>query len=436
MRSYQEALDYIYSFVDPARKPAQSPAVAEVNLVRMRALLAAVGDPQAGMPAVVVSGTKGKGSTCALIEAMARAAGLRTGLWTSPHLNSYRERIQVNRTLISQAELGELVQRLRPQIDAFAQGEHGSPTAFDLGFALALTYFAEQDVQLAIVEIGLGGTYDAVNVIIPLVSVISSISYDHMGILGRTLAEIAANKAGIMKPGVPAVTVPHPPEALAVVYATATDVGAPLWVADAELITQLVPRGVPIPYPVPPMPTQLRGVFQRQNARLAVAAALRLQAAGLPIDSAAMMHGLAEAHWPGRFELIPGAPAVLIDGAHNGDSAQQLAKALQAELTYERIILILGTSRDKDIAAIAAPLVPLADTVILTRSTHPRAMDIDRIAPAVTPHLRGDLLISPTVEAALQTAREHATPNDLIVVTGSLFLVGAAREALGLAVSD
>jgi dihydrofolate synthase/folylpolyglutamate synthase len=436
MHSYQDALDYIYSFVNPERRPAQSPAEAEVNLVRMRALLAAVGDPQAGMPAVVVAGTKGKGSTCAMIEAMARAAGLRTGLWTSPHLNSYRERMQVDRTLISQAELVDLVRRLRPAIDAFAQGEHGSPTTFDLGFALALSYFAERGVQLAVLEIGLGGTYDAVNVITPLVSVISAISYDHMAILGRTLPEIAANKAGIMKPGVPAVTVPQAPEAAAVVRETAERVGAPLWIAEADAIVQAVPPGSRGAYPVAATPGRLRGSFQHENARLAEAAALQLRAAGLPIDDAAIVAGLAAATWPGRFEYVPGAPAILIDGAHNDASAQRLAEAIRAELPYERLILVLGTSRDKDIDAIAAPLVPLADTVVLTRSGHPRAMDIDRMQPVVTTYLQGELLISPTAASAIATARERASPADLIVLTGSLFLVGAAREALGLAVSD
>lgn len=435
MFSYQDALDYLYSYIDPARKPAQTPEEAGMNLVRMRALLAALGDPQAGMSAVVVAGTKGKGSTCALIEAMARAAGLRTGLWTSPHLNSYRERIQVDRTLISQPELAALVERLRPQIDAFAQGVYGPPSTFDLGFALALTYFAARNVHLAVLEIGLGGTYDSVNVITPLVSVISSISYDHMGILGRTLAEIASNKAGIMKPGVPAVTVPQAPEALTVVVETAQAVGAPLWIADPEAIRPST-GGTALPYPVAPYPRRLHGAFQQQNARLALAALVRLRGAGLPIDDAALAAGLVEASWPGRFERIAGTPLVLLDGAHNGDSAQRLAEAIQAELAYERLILILGTSRDKDIAAIAAPLAPLADTVVVTRSGHPRQMDIDRIVQTVQPLGPDEVLIAPTVAEALQVAHTLAGPQDAIVVTGSLFLVGAAREALGLATSD
>lgn len=434
--TYQDALDYLYRFVDPARKPAQNDLEAHRHLELVQALLAAFGDPQHALRCVVVAGTKGKGSTCALIEAMARAAGLRTGLWTSPHLNSYRERIQVDRVLISQAELVTLVQRWQPTIDAFAEGPYGAPSTFDIGFALALSHFAAQQVDLAVIEVGLGGTYDAANVLTPLVSVISAISYDHMAILGRTLAEIAANKAGIMKPGVPAVTVPQPPEAAAVIQATASAVGAPLWTATPDQIQPDQPARPALPYPVPPMPAQLGGAFQHENARLALAAALHLHAAGLPIHPAACSTGLAEATWPGRFERVPSAPAFLLDGAHNDDSARRLAAAIRAELHYQRLILVLGTSRDKDIHAIAAPLVPLASTVILTRSEHSRAMDLDRIAQAVAPHLHGELLMSADIATALDLACRHANPADLIVVTGSLFLVGAAREALGLAVSD
>lgn len=450
IQTYQEALDYIYSFVDPNRKASHDADTAARNLPRVRALLAAVGDPHLGMRAVVVAGTKGKGSTCALIEAIARAAGLRTGLWTSPHLNSYRERIQVDRQLIGQGELAALAERLRPAIERFDSATYGDPSAFDIGLALALTHFAERRVDLAVLEIGLGGRYDSVNVVTPLLSVISSISYDHMAILGGTLAEIAGNKAGIIKPGVPVISIPQPPEAAAVIAAEAEAVGAPLYIAGEAGIVRvpLAPGPSPAgrgaggeghslaPYPVPPLPGRLPGGFQLENGRLAAGAALLLRAQGLPIDDAALAEGLAEAAWPGRFELVPGAPPILIDGAHNGDSAQKLAAALARELRYERLILVLGTSRDKDIPAIVAALVPQAAAVVLTRSGHPRAMDIDRIAAEVTPHLRGPLQLAPDAAAAIGAARALAGADDLICVTGSLFVVGAAREALGLAVSD
>lgn len=434
LRSYQDALDYIYSFIDPLRKSGGAPDKAADNLKRMGALLAAAGDPQGSLKAVTIAGTKGKGSTAAMVEAIARAAGLRVGLFTSPHLNSYRERLQIGRVLISQGELIALTSRLRPAIDAFDPEPYGAPTTFDIGLLLALCHFAASEVDLAVLEIGMGGRFDTVNVVTPLVAAISSISYDHMGILGPTLAEIAWNKAGIIKPGVPVVTVPQSPEATMAIAREAAEQGAPLWLADSNGLTEAA-SGTIRRYPVAPRPA-LRGAFQVENARLALGVASLLAAGDLAIGPEAMAAGLAGVRWPGRFELVRGAPPVLIDGAHNGDSAQKLAAAIATEVAHERLVLILGTSRDKDIAAIAAALVPHAATVVVTRSGHPRAMDIDRMVAEVGNHLRGPLVVTPDVRTALDAARGLAGPRDLICVTGSLFVVAAAREALGLAVSD
>ncbi|HMQ32211.1 MAG TPA: cyanophycin synthetase [Chloroflexaceae bacterium] len=434
LRTYQDALDYIYSFIDPARKAARSSEAAAHNLDRMRALLAAVGDPQAALPSVVIAGTKGKGSTAAMVEAIARAAGLRTGLFTSPHLNSYRERLQIDRELISQSDLIALTAQLRPTIDAFDPAPHGPPTTFDVGLLLALRHFAARGVELAVLEIGMGGRFDTVNVVTPLVTAISSISYDHTAILGPSLAEIAWNKAGVIKPGVPVVTVPQPPEAALPVFDEAAALGAPLWLADPAGLLP-VEGGAPRPYPVPPR-TSLMGAFQVENARLALSVALLLRDLGLALPDHAMAAGLAGVRWPGRFELVRGAPPVLIDGAHNGDSAQKLAAAIATDVAHERLVLILGTSRDKDIGAMAAALVPHAAAVVLTRSGHPRAMDIDRMVAEVGQHLRGPLVVTPDVRSALDAARGLSGPRDLICVTGSLFVVAAAREALRLAVSD
>jgi dihydrofolate synthase / folylpolyglutamate synthase len=430
MLTYQDALDYLYSFIDPARKAAASHEEAARNLERMAALLAAAGNPQAGTRAIVIAGTKGKGSTAALIEAMARASGMRVGLFTSPHLSSYRERIQVDRTLVTRAELLALVARLRPTIDAFAAGPHGRPTTFDLGLLLALHHFAACRTDLAILEVGLGGRFDSVNVVTPLVTAISSISYDHMAILGRTLAEIAWNKAGIIKPGVPVVSAPQADEAALVIAGEAAAQGAPLWRAEPTALIDA--EGQAWPYPDLPPPA-LRGAVQRENARLALGVITLLRQAGLNLSDSALAGGMADISWPGRFELVAGPPPVLIDGAHNGDSAHKLAAAIAAELPHQRLILVLGTSRDKDIEAIVAALVPAAAAVVLTRSAHVRAMDLDRIAAVVSPHLHGPLVLTPDVATAIATAQGMANPADLIVVTGSLFVVAAAREALGLA---
>src|SRR5215216_834216 len=227
--NYQQALDYLYSFPDSEAKLPRTPA--EFNLPQTSALLTAFGEPQRAFPSVVIAGTKGKGSTAALLESIARAAGLRTGLWTSPHLHSYRERMQVDRQPISQAELIAAIQTLPTMLESFDRQRYGEPTIFQLGFAIALRYFADRAVDLAILEVGLGGRYDSANVVTPLLSVITSISYDHMAVLGDTLGKIAWEKAGILKPGVPALTIAQNPEAMTVIAQVATEVGAPLYVA-------------------------------------------------------------------------------------------------------------------------------------------------------------------------------------------------------------
>ncbi|MCS6887305.1 bifunctional folylpolyglutamate synthase/dihydrofolate synthase [Chloroflexus sp.] len=434
--TYQAALDYIYSFIDPARQGSPDPNIAARGLARITALLADAGNPHQHLRAVVVAGTKGKGSTCAMIEAMARAAGLKVGLWTSPHLSSYRERIQIDREPISQQTLIELVNAVQPVVEGFDVATHGRPSTFDIGFVMAMRHFVAAQVDLAVVEVGLGGRFDAAATITPLVAVISSISFDHMAILGPTLRDIAYNKAGIIRAGQPAITVPQREEAAQVFAAEAQTVGAPLWLAAESAVEPWLASGSPLAYPAPPQPGKLRGAFQCENARLAMGAAMLLRGQGIAIDDEAIRRGLAEAWWPGRFELIEGAPRILIDGAHNGDSAEKLWRAIEQELPHRRFILVLGTSRDKDIAAIAAALAPHAAQIIITRSSHPKAMDLDRIAAEVEPFTSAPMQIVPVVAEALAAARALAGPDDLICVTGSLFVAGAAREALGLAVAD
>jgi dihydrofolate synthase/folylpolyglutamate synthase len=440
IRSYQDAIDYIYSFINPGRRPASSAIEAQRNVDRMAALLDAVGHPQASLPAVLVAGTKGKGSVCAMVEAIARAAGLRTGLWTSPHLSSYRERIQIDRQPISQIELVDLVNRLAPQIDRFAAGEWGRPSTFDVGFALALVYFATHKVQLAVIEVGMGGRYDSTNAITPLVSGITSISHDHVHVLGSTLIEIAGNKAGIIKPGVPTVTIPHTASVAEVIETEAAHTAAPLYIASHSRLTLVeAPHGGDWPASMPlPVRAQsaLGGSFQRENASIAIGIALLLRGCGLPLSDPVIAAGLAAVRWPGRFELVPGEPSILIDGAHNGDSARKLYAAIRSELRYDRFILVLGTSRDKDIEAIASELVPHAQAVVITRSHHTRALPINDLLNHTTPHLCGTLVITANVAEAVQSARALARPEDLICITGSLFVAAAAREALGLALPD
>jgi len=467
---YQQALDYLYSFPDSEAKLPRSPA--EFNLPQTSALLAAFGEPQRAFPSVVIAGSKGKGSTAALLEAIARAAGLRTGLWTSPHLHSYRERIQVERTPISQAELIAAIESIPARLAGFDRQRYGEPTIFQLGFAIALRYFADRGVDLAILEVGLGGRYDSANVITPLLSVITSISYDHMAVLGNTLGKIAWEKAGILKPGVPAITIPQQQEAMATIAQVAAEVGAPLYVTDDRPFDAAVPERVegqgrrrttdgqssgenakvdkwsvvggrwsvvdPFDRYHGPTATALLGVFQRENARLATGAALLLADQGLPIDDAAIAAGLASARWPGRMEIVAGAPPIVLDGAHNGDSAHKLSESLDQLFPGRRRVFVLGVTQGHSVEHILAELLPTAGALVLTRSRHPRALtDLNALAQRAEPLLRrGDehvpLILTADAPEALERARELAGPNDLICVTGSLFVVAAAREALGI----
>jgi dihydrofolate synthase/folylpolyglutamate synthase len=365
--------------------------------------------------------------------------------------------MQVDRQLISQAELIAAIELLPTMLADFDHQRYGEPTIFQLGFAIALRYFADQAVDLAILEVGLGGRYDSANVVTPLLSMITSISYDHMAVLGDTLGKIAWEKAGILKPGVPAITIAQTPEAMTVIARVATEVGAPLYVTDdrrpttddhssgenAEDDKWSVVSGQwsvldPFDRYHGPTHTALQGVFQRQNARLATGAALLLGGLGLPITDAAIAAGLASAQWPGRMEIVAGAPLILLDGAHNGDSAHKLIESLGEMFPGRERVFVLGVTQGHSVEHILTELLPTAKALVLTRSRHPRALtDLDALAERAAPLLqRGDshapLILSPDAPEALDRARELAEPGDLICVTGSLFVVAAAREALGI----
>ena len=447
---YQEALNYLYSFVDSERK---LPRLPEFNLPRTAALLDAFGNPHTTLNSVVIAGTKGKGSTAVVLESMARAAGYRTGLWTSPHLHSYRERIQVDRQLISQrdlsvcvAEAQKIVQRLDPTV---RQGL----TTFELGFAIALYYFAHQQVDLAILEVGLGGRYDSANAVTPVLSVITAISYDHMHILGNTLAEIAYDKAGIIKPGVQAITIPQPPEAMEQLIRAATEAETALWVADEQHQRKTgwfkrqtteddsqypLVRFNPLDHYRNDLHASVKGTFQRENISLAVGASQLLRARGFLINDQAIKQGLTTIYWPGRMEILDTNPVYVLDGAHNGASAQSLMHSLDQLFPNRRRILVFGTTQDKDLPRMLPELIPAVDGVVLTRSHHPRALtDLNKLATQMQPWVQQrsrptPVVLTNNISEALTEAQKMAGSDDLICVTGSLFVVAEAREALGL----
>lgn len=438
--TYQQALDFLYQHVRSQRTVARTPAAAQQKLTRMRALLHALGDPDHRVCSIVVAGTKGKGSTCAILERILRAAGYRTGLWISPHLHSYRERIQVNREMITQEQVVAHVEHLRTLVADFDVAQHGKPTPFELGFAMALCFFAEQQVDVAVLEVGIGGRYDAVNVVTPILSLISSISYDHIEILGPTLADIAYDKAGILKQGISSLSMAHSGLVGDVLKQVADEVGAPYWVAHEEKIVRegggRSSKKEYQRYPVAPIPA-LRGVFQRHNARLAVGAALLLRNQGWNLPTSAIADGLKAVQWVGRLEVIeqtPYTPTIVVDGAHNGESIGLLLQSLDETCSYRRLITVFGVTQGKDVEAMIKLIAPRSAVMILTRSDHPAANHaFDQLTDMIQPHLHGMLLVAPYMQDALLYAKEHASPDDLICVTGSLFVVSAAREALGVA---
>lgn len=432
---YHSALRYLYSMVDYEKRRIDRYSPGEFRLDRVVEFLHRLGDPHRAYPTVHVAGTKGKGSVSAMLDAAARAAGLRVGLYTSPHLHTYRERIRVNGEPIPRAALAALVEELQPVV-ASMEGL----TVFEVTTALAFLYFARQQLDLAVVEVGLGGRLDATNVITPLVSVITSLSLDHTYLLGDTVDKIAYEKGGIIKPGVPVVSAPQPPEAAAVLEALAAERGAPFtlvgrdwgWEAGARTLEgqSLTIRRTGAPsdldgeYTLP-----LIGGFQRENATVAVATAAVLAAQGQRwVTPEALRAGLAQVSWPGRMEVLSHSPLLVVDCAHNPYSAEMLTRSLKEWFPDRRWVLLFGSSNDKDIRGMLQALLPASDYVIVTRSYHPRATTPYELADLCAELGRGaEIAVNPA--RALEQAGPHLGPNSGILATGSIFLVADVREA-------
>lgn len=418
-----------------------------LGLDHVRRLLAELGHPQRGLPAVLVAGTNGKGSTAALLAAVGQAAGYRTGLYTSPHLETVEERVRVDGERIGGEELGALV------LEVVAAGERvlpAPPTYFEALTAAAFLCFRRREVELAVLEVGLGGRLDATNSADPAVSVIAPIALEHREQLGDTLAAIAGEKAGVMRRGRPTVAWVGEPEVAAALRAAAGDVGA-------ELV--MVGKGVDAAMSVSPLPgapwegqrivlttaagalelsVPLLGRHQAINAALAWAAAERMARHGWPrIDAAAFRRGAAEWRWPARLEAVAppgGEPCrrVLLDAAHNPDGARALARFLAdppAALPAPPVLLF-GVVADKDAAEMLAALTPLAGRLVLTRPPHERARDPRELVPLLPPGTSAEIEPDPAAALDLALALTRATGADTVVVCGSIYLVGASRTAL------
>ncbi len=443
MDPYQDALDYIYG---PTRYRRYGCSAARYDLSRMHRLLERLGNPHKRFRCVHIAGTKGKGSTAALTESVLRTAGYRTGLFTSPHLHTFRERIRLDGHLIPKEDLIDLLDRCKPILETEPER-----TTFETITTLAFAYFAERRVDWAVLEVGLGGRLDATNVVHPAACAITSLSLDHTNLLGHTLSLIAWEKAGIIKPGVPVISAPQAKEAMKVIEDVCRTAGAELktvgpepsgpgdptytwrWTSrnrpdlSGQSLTVYGPNGVVFE----DLPVPFLGHHQLDNACVAVAILCELRDQGANVPEAALYEGMRQARWPGRLEVLAREPWIVVDSAHNVDSAQKLRVALQEWFRYQRLGLLFGASRDKDIRGMLEVFLPIADHNVVSASLHPRAadpLDLAALARSIRPGV--DLTVTYRMEDALDEMLAWARPDDLILVTGSIFVVAAARAVL------
>ncbi len=429
--TYPEALQYLNSFINYEKQDGYS-YQKSFNLERMKRITSLIGDPQKGIRSVHIAGTKGKGSTCAIVHSILKSAGFKVGLYTSPHLVSFRERIKIGDSLITEEEVSALVEKIRPVVAAL---DEDATSFFEVYTALAYLYFSQKKVDFAVYETGLGGRLDATNVLEPLVCAITPISYEHTDKLGHTLGEIAYEKGGIIKEDTLCVVAPQEASALAVIKRICEEKNTRLILVGKDILFEELGSkeekeffnvlGLFGEYPLLGM--GLLGSHQILNAATAIGIVEALRFHDITISSDAIRKGLEVASWPGRFEIVARSPDIVLDGAQNAASANALAETVRKVSRHRRLILILGISKDKDISGILKELVPISDIIILTKSNVvERAADPSSINELIRSKKKNATLTS-NVKEALERARTEAAPEDLILITGSLFVVGEAR---------
>ena len=404
--TYPEAIQFLYGL---------QMFGANFGLENTRKLAALTDNPQEKLRFIHIAGTNGKGSTCAMLEGIYRASGMRVGLFTSPHLVSFRERIQVNRQLIPESEIVRLVEEIR------AANQNHEVTLFEFATVMALKYFAEQKCDLVVWETGLGGRLDATNIVTPLASVITNIAFDHEQWLGNTLAKIAAEKAGIIRPGVPIVTATADAEALEVIQKTAKEKNAPLTVVAINKTEPLLEES---------FTTTMLGEHQKLNATLALATVAVLKNV-IAVNAEAIRAGMANVNWAGRLQLIqkPNGQKILLDGAHNLAGATALCAALEQDFPGARPLLIFGALGDKNWSAICRLLAPLADQFFTVPVASERTTDANALAEAFrSANPKAVVAVKSNLSEALKACKDEP----LVVITGSLYLIGEALELLGI----
>lgn len=427
--SYNNTLDYLYSFVDYSLKHSSELAKADFNLDRMYLLMNALGNPQNDYPCIHIAGTKGKGSTAALCAAALQASGRKVGLYSSPHLQDFAERIQVNAQPIQHSDLVTLVNFIKPFVEKIPK-----LTTFEITTALAFLYSSQVKVDIAVIEVGLGGRLDATNVITPLVSVITSLSFDHTQVLGNTLTSIAGEKAGIIKPGIPVVSSPQKLEALKVLETIAAERGCEFTLVGRDFLSQSLDHSlagqrlkiIDSSQNQVEMEIPLLGMHQVDNAVTAFAA---LKKSGIGISDDQIRKGFSSVHWPCRFEIANLDPTVIFDSAHNEDAFVRLTDTLETYFPAQKIVLIFGVSEDKHVFQMLKVIQPLVDTLIVTHADHPRALEPEKISVIAQDVKINFETVTPVV-SALERALEIAKKNGSIIVSaGSMFVTAEVKTA-------
>ena len=439
--AFSEAINYLYSFINLETKQQDRYLASKMDLSRPGRLMTELGAPHHLFPAIHIAGTKGKGSVAVMCAYSLRAAGLRVGLYTSPHLVDFRERIRIltpedEDGRIPESSFINLLNRIKSILTHYPD-----ITWFEIVTALAFMHFAAEKVDIAVVEVGLGGRLDATNVLTPLVSVITSLSLDHTKLLGNTLTQIAFEKGGIIKPGIPVISAPQQDEALHRLIEIAAERKAPLtivgrdWPYDAAPSDKTGVRTLRITKAIPTscfslpasFPLNLVGEHQVENAAVAVAVLSMAQEYFPMVTETAVRRGLAVVQWPGRLQTLhqgdANSPTLLVDCAHNPDSAAKLHHALTHDFTYRKLWLILGAPVDKDISGVMKQLYPLADGIVVTTANHPRSASPESLVQLSAEQGR-IALPALTMADAVRLAARHTKPGDLICITGSMIVVG------------
>lgn len=436
-REYQKTLDFIYSFIDLSFTRHLRYSPERFDLSRMYGLMSQFGDPQFNYDVIHIAGTKGKGSISAMITSILREAGYNVGFYSSPHMIDFRERIKVNHQNISRQTLTNYVMRMRSTFEKIEK-----LSTFEIITSIAFQYFSDQKIDIAVIEVGMGGRLDATNVVRPIISIITPISHDHMKILGNTIPQIAKEKAGIIKKSIPVIISKQKRMAKLVIEQIAIEKESSIIdISQRFSFDQLnyslegqafviqdkmnnSPENIGPIYEIP-----LIGDHQINNAITAFACALQLKNLGYEIDDKAIRNGFSKVKWPGRFEIINRNPLIIIDGAHNRDSFRKLVKTIRKYLAGKEIEFIFGVSEDKEVGLLLKIIKPIIKHIIFTKSKHPRALGLDALEEIALKLCFTNYSIR-EIDQIIPLLLQDKNPNKVFIASGSIFVAGAIKELL------